>query len=109
MTVCMIICSYSFDTIFRLYACSLLIVFKRFRFYIIFWFSIQLTASTTNFEQRDFVIRELIDTETNYLEVLNALRYKFMLPMEKLLARDEIRSIFPKIKVSLLSVINFRI
>lgn len=62
-----------------------------------------MTASTTNFEQRDFVIRELIDTETNYLEVLNALRYKFMLPMESLLSRDEFRSIFPKIKVGLIS------
>lgn len=58
----------------------------------------QQTASTTNFEQRDFVIRELIDTETNYLEVLNALRYKFMQPMEKLLAKDEVRTVFPKIK-----------
>lgn len=58
----------------------------------------QLTASTSNFEQRDFVIRELIDTETNYYEVLNALRFKFMQPMEKLLSKIEIKSIFPKIK-----------
>lgn len=59
---------------------------------------LQLTASTTNFEQRDFVIRELIDTETNYLEVLNALRYKFMVPLEKLLGKDDLRAIFPRIK-----------
>lgn len=58
----------------------------------------QLTSSTANFEQRDFVIRELIDTEANYLEVLNALKYKFMQPLEKLLSKEEIKIIFPRIK-----------
>lgn len=58
----------------------------------------QLTSSTGSVEQRDYVIRELIDTESNYLEVLNALQYKFMTPMEKHLSRDEIRMIFPKIR-----------
>lgn len=57
-----------------------------------------MTASTSNFEQRDFVIRELLDTETNYLEVLNALRYKFMQPLERLLSKDELRVIFPRIR-----------
>ena len=61
--------------------------------------NIQLTASTSNYEQRDFVIRELIDTESNYFDVLQALKYKFMQPMEKLLSRDELKTIYPKIKV----------
>ncbi|XP_055301018.1 protein vav isoform X2 [Sitodiplosis mosellana] len=58
----------------------------------------QLTASTSNYEQRDFVIRELIDTESNYFDVLQALKFKFMQPMEKLLSRDELKTIYPKIK-----------
>lgn len=57
-----------------------------------------MIASTSSFEQRDFVIRELIDTEANYLEVLHALKMKFMVPMEKHLSHDEIRIIFPKIR-----------
>jgi guanine nucleotide exchange factor VAV len=63
-------------------------------------FSQKVSASTANFEQRDFVIKELLETETNYLEVLNALKYKFMQPMEKYLAKEEIKTIFPTIKVS---------
>lgn len=59
----------------------------------------QLTTSTASFEQRDYVIRELIDTESNYLDVLNAVNDKFMQPLEKLLTRDEIKAIFPKTKV----------
>ncbi|XP_055847116.1 protein vav isoform X2 [Episyrphus balteatus] len=53
---------------------------------------------TTSFEQRDYVIRELIDTESNYLDVLNALKYKFMVPMEKYLAVEDIKTIFPRIR-----------
>jgi len=53
---------------------------------------------TASLEQRDFVIRELVETEANYLDVLNALKNKFMQPMEKLL-KDEIKIIFPRIKV----------
>lgn len=44
------------------------------------------------------MIRELLDTESNYLEVLNALKYKFMQPLEKLLSKDEIKIMFPRIK-----------
>lgn len=39
-----------------------------------------------------------METEANYFDVLNALKYKFMQPMEKLL-KDEIKTIFPRIKV----------
>ncbi|XP_044573495.1 protein vav isoform X3 [Drosophila ananassae] len=56
------------------------------------------TASTTSFEQRDYVIRELIDTESNYLDVLNALKTKFMLPLERHLNQDELKAIFPRIR-----------
>ncbi|XP_030569250.1 protein vav isoform X3 [Drosophila novamexicana] len=56
------------------------------------------TTSATSFEQRDYVIRELIDTESNYLDVLNALKVKFMLPLERHLNQDELRLIFPRIR-----------
>ncbi|BFG01451.1 protein vav [Drosophila madeirensis] len=56
------------------------------------------TASSTSFEQRDYVIRELIDTESNYLDVLNALKLKFMGPLERHLNQDELRLIFPRIR-----------
>ncbi|XP_034100549.1 protein vav isoform X2 [Drosophila sulfurigaster albostrigata] len=56
------------------------------------------TQSTTSFEQRDYVIRELIDTESNYLDVLNALKAKFMLPLERHLNQEELRLIFPRIR-----------
>ncbi|XP_055847115.1 protein vav isoform X1 [Episyrphus balteatus] len=61
-------------------------------------FSSNLRELTTSFEQRDYVIRELIDTESNYLDVLNALKYKFMVPMEKYLAVEDIKTIFPRIR-----------
>lgn len=54
---------------------------------------------TASLEQRDYVIKELVETEANYLDVLDALKYKFMQPMEKLL-RDEIQVIFPRMKVN---------
>ncbi|XP_023037071.1 protein vav isoform X3 [Drosophila willistoni] len=56
------------------------------------------TTSATSFEQRDYVIRELIDTESNYLDVLNALKAKFMSPLERHLNQDELRLIFPRIR-----------
>ncbi|CAD7087403.1 unnamed protein product [Hermetia illucens] len=56
----------------------------------------QLTSSS-GLEQRDYVIRELIDTESNYIDVLKSLREKFMMPMKSHLSREEINIIFPKI------------
>lgn len=55
-------------------------------------------ASTASFEQRDFVIKELVDTETNYLDALMALKYKFMQPLERALTKEVLRIIFPCIK-----------
>lgn len=46
--------------------------------------------------QRDYVIRELVETESNYLTVLTDLKYKFMQPLEKHL-QDDIKIIFPRI------------
>lgn len=54
-------------------------------------------TTSTSLGQRDYVIRELVETESNYWVVLNDLKYKFMQPMEKLL-KDEIKVIFPRIK-----------
>ncbi|KAH8362417.1 hypothetical protein KR200_006622, partial [Drosophila serrata] len=56
------------------------------------------TTSPTSLEQRDYVIRELIDTESNYLDVLNALKTKFMTPLERHLSQEELRTIFPRIR-----------
>lgn len=43
------------------------------------------------------MIRELVDTEANYYEVLQALKDKFMTPMEKQLSGDEIKLIYSKV------------
>lgn len=45
--------------------------------------------------KRDYVIRELVDTETNYLAVLKALRDVFMTPLTGTLPDDKLRVIFP--------------
>lgn len=58
----------------------------------------QATISAS-LETRDHVINELLVTEQNFVVVLNALRYKFMQPMEKCLKGDT-AIIFPRIKVS---------
>ncbi|XP_065082479.1 protein vav isoform X3 [Ochlerotatus camptorhynchus] len=66
--------------------------------YVTFSTTTPQLASTASFEQRDFVIKELVDTETNYLDALLALKYKFMQPLERVLAKDVLRIIFPCIK-----------
>ncbi|KAL5276049.1 VAV2 family protein [Megaselia abdita] len=58
----------------------------------------QQITSTSSYEQRDYVIRELVDTEGNYLDVLLALRDKFMSPLEKLLEKESLKIIFPRIR-----------
>lgn len=60
----------------------------------------QLTGSTSGLEIRDYVINELVVTEKNYLAVLYALKTQFMQPLERIISPNEIRVIFPKIKVS---------
>ncbi|KAL7033090.1 hypothetical protein ACKWTF_007481 [Chironomus riparius] len=60
-------------------------------------FPLERASATTSLGQRDYVIRELVETESNYFIVLNDLKYKFMQPMEKML-KDEIKVIFPRIK-----------
>lgn len=44
------------------------------------------------------MIRELVDTEANYLGVLHGLRDTFMTPMSNLLGEDELNKIFPCIR-----------
>ncbi|KAM7346483.1 vav guanine nucleotide exchange factor isoform 1-T1 [Cochliomyia hominivorax] len=66
--------------------------------YVTFSSKVSEITSATSFEQRDYVIRELIDTESNYLDVLNALKTKFMAPLERYLTPDDIKQIFPRIK-----------
>uniref|UniRef100_A0A1I8NW22 Protein vav n=1 Tax=Stomoxys calcitrans TaxID=35570 RepID=A0A1I8NW22_STOCA len=66
--------------------------------YVTFSSKVSEITSATSFEQRDYVIRELIDTESNYLDVLNALKLKFMAPLERYLTPEDIKQIFPRIK-----------
>lgn len=55
------------------------------------------SSNTISLGQRDYVIRELIETEINYNTVLSDLKFKFMQPLEKLL-KEETLVIFPRIK-----------
>ncbi|KXJ75593.1 hypothetical protein RP20_CCG011455 [Aedes albopictus] len=61
-------------------------------------FNTEYFKEPASFEQRDFVIKELVDTETNYLDALMALKYKFMQPLERALTKEVLRIIFPCIK-----------
>ncbi|XP_018323324.1 protein vav [Agrilus planipennis] len=48
-------------------------------------------------EKRDFVIKELIETEHNYVEVINKLKKNFMRPLQTILSADVHSTIFCKI------------
>lgn len=62
-------------------------------------------AQTQTLEKRDFVIKELIDTEHNYVEVLNKLKKNFMKPLQSVLDETTHTIIFYKISVG--SLKNF--
>lgn len=51
-------------------------------------------------EKRDFVIKELIDTERNYVDVLGKLKKNFMKPLQSVLDEVTHGIIFYKIAVS---------
>lgn len=50
-------------------------------------------------EKRDHVIRELVDTETKYVEMLENLLNKFMAPLANLMRPADLRIIFNRIQV----------
>lgn len=51
-------------------------------------------------EKRDFVIKELVETEHNYVEVINKLKKNFMKPLQVYLSQSEHDTIFCRISVS---------
>lgn len=61
------------------------------------WF--QLTQAPT-LEKRDFVIKELIDTERNYVDVLFKLKKNFMKPLQGVLDEESHGIVFYKVSVS---------
>ncbi|XP_026480892.1 protein vav-like [Ctenocephalides felis] len=58
----------------------------------------QLAANIQTMEKRDHVIRELVDTETKYVEMLENLLNKFMVPLSNLMRPADLRIIFNKIQ-----------
>ncbi|XP_063243092.1 protein vav [Bacillus rossius redtenbacheri] len=58
----------------------------------------ELPHSTHSFEKRDFVIKELVETEKNYKEVLETLHKSFMKPLCSMLKEEDIQIIFGRIK-----------
>ena len=52
-----------------------------------------------SFEKRDYVIKELLETEKNYVDVLESLQKHFMKPLSNLLVEEDMKVIFGGIKV----------
>lgn len=52
-------------------------------------------------EKRDHVIKELLDTEKNYVEVLKTLKFSFMKPLSYMLKPESLNIIFKDIPVRL--------
>ena len=57
-------------------------------------------AIVPSIEKRDYVINELIETEKNYVDVLNTIQKSFMRPLYNILRRDDYEIIFKEINVS---------
>lgn len=51
------------------------------------------------FEKRDFIIKELLDTEKNYVDVLNKLKNNYMQPLKSHMKLEKHSVVFFKIKV----------
>uniref|UniRef100_A0A146M5X0 Protein vav n=2 Tax=Lygus hesperus TaxID=30085 RepID=A0A146M5X0_LYGHE len=56
------------------------------------------TAISHSFEKRDYVITELVETEKNYIDVLNTLLRCFIRPLSSILKEDDVKIIFGGIK-----------
>lgn len=63
----------------------------------------QLTQTPT-LEKRDFVIKELIDTERNYVDVLFKLKKNFMKPLQGVLDEESHGIVFYKVTVSVIEL-----
>ncbi|PNF32490.1 Protein vav [Cryptotermes secundus] len=59
----------------------------------------QITSTIAHsFEKRDYVIKELVETEKNYVDVLSTLLRCFMRPLNNLLREEDMKVIFGGIK-----------
>lgn len=56
-------------------------------------------------EKRDHVIKELLDTEKNYVDVLKTLKFQFMKPLSNMLKQEVLNIIFKDIPVSVESAL----
>lgn len=61
-------------------------------------------AQAPALEKRDFVIKELIDTERNYVDVLFKLKKNFMKPLQGILDEESHSIVFYKVSVSTLNL-----
>lgn len=60
---------------------------------------LQLATSSHSLEKRDYVIRELVDTECNYVDVLSKIIKYFLRPLTPYLKPQDLQVIFFGIKV----------
>jgi guanine nucleotide exchange factor VAV len=63
------------------------------------YFQLSTAASSHTLEKRDYVIKELVETEKNYIEVLQNLQKYFMRPLQSQILAKEHSIIFGNIKV----------
>jgi len=56
------------------------------------------SAVVHSFEKRDYVIKELLETEKNYVDVLASLQRHFMKPLSNMLREEDMKVIFGGIK-----------
>ncbi|XP_024086267.1 protein vav isoform X2 [Cimex lectularius] len=56
------------------------------------------TTINHSFEKRDYVINELVETEKNYIDVLNTLLKHFIRPLTSIIKDDDMKTIFGGIK-----------
>lgn len=59
----------------------------------------QLATSSHSLEKRDYVIRELVDTECNYVDVLSKIIKYFLRPLTPYLKPQDMQVIFFGVKV----------
>lgn len=60
---------------------------------------LQLATSSHSLEKRDYVIRELVDTECNYVDVLSKIIKYFLRPLTPYLKPQDMQVIFFGVKV----------
>lgn len=66
---------------------------------IIIFLLIYTFKEPPSLEKRDFVIKELLDTEKNYVDVLSKLKNNYMLPLMNHMKSENHNLVFFKIKV----------